>query len=146
MKIKNLSMKKYVLMSAIAFLGTFTFLGCKKSSVKPTNNLTGYWLGAFNNGGKQGNEGELFKSDGTTVQYDFYGVTTTDTTQCPYIGYGTYTVNGNTMTMQVTFPTLGNEMFSYQLSVNTSASPNTISGSFTSSNGGGAGTLNLVKQ
>lgn len=62
-------MKKYLFTTTMALFGCLIFLGCKKSNDKPattTTNLSGYCFGNFNT---NDNEGELFKSDGTTVQY-----------------------------------------------------------------------------
>ena len=142
-------MKKLVHVSIAVFIIILTASSCKKDSTKPqTTTVTSvlgnsYWLGTFNS---SINEGELFKSDGTTVEYDFSGTTSTDTTSCPYKAYGTYTINGNTVTFIVTFPTVGNETFTNVGVLNTSVSPSVISGTFSSTNGGNSGSFSFTKQ
>ena len=118
---------------------------CSKSSSKPpaitltTAMVLGYWYGTFS----QGNEGQVFNTDGTTVQYDFYGVTSTDTANAPYKAYGNYTIKGDSIIVNLTYPSLGNETFNERALVNTTASPNTITGTYT---GGQAGSYMLKKQ
>jgi hypothetical protein len=106
--------------------------GCSKSSNSPkppaSIGFTGYWSGNFDGSIR---ESELFSSDGTTVQYDFYGSNVTDTAQCPYKAYGTYTITGDSIHFDIVFPTLG-ESFSENALIDTSVQPYTMSGSFTS--------------
>ncbi len=141
-------MKKYFLAVTFFLFSAFIFLSCKKDSTKtPTTSgsgaATGYWFGNFANAY---NLGEVFKSDGTSVQYDFYGTSTTDTASCPYKGYGTYTINGNNVSLSVTFPTVANQIFNLKGVLNTSTNPNTISGTYSSPNGGGSGNFTFTKQ
>lgn len=140
-------MKKIIRISIAVFAIVLVGTSCKKDSSKPqtppvSNPLVGYWLGTFNT---VNNEGEVFKSDGTTVEYDFFGVASTDTASCPYKGYGTYTLSGNNVNFTVTFPS-NNQTFSNVAVLNTSSSPNAISGSYSSSNGGGSGKFSFTKQ
>ena len=129
------------------FFGTAIIIcgACSKSSSKPAQSpltsasLSGYWYGTFSGG----NEGQVFKTDGTTVQYDFYGVTTTDTATAPYKAYGTYTIQGDSIIVNLTYPTLGNESFNEHALVNTNTTPNTITGTYT---GAQAGSYSLRKQ
>ena len=112
----------------------------QKSNDTPKKNvvITGYWFGSSS----VGNEGQVFNSNGTTIDYDFYGTTSTDSATCPYKGYGTYTVVGNKITFNITYPTL-NELFNEQGNINTSVSPNTISGTYT---GAASGSFSITKQ
>ncbi len=118
---------------------------CKKSSDKPSGGtltnatLSGYWFGTFS----AGNEGQVFKSDGTTVQYDFYGTNITDSAQAPYKGYGTYSIKGDSVIFNLVYPTVGNETFTERALVNTSALPNTMTGAYTGSQ---AGSFMMTKQ
>ncbi len=126
--------------SLLLFLSAlFILTACSKSSTKVSGSgaltiatLSGYWFGTFS----AGNEGQVFKSDGTTVQYDFYGTNITDSAQAPYKGYGTYTIKGDSVLFNVVYPAVGNETFNEHALVNTSASPNTMAGTYTGSQAG----------
>jgi hypothetical protein len=140
-------MKKLLITAMIILINGSIFLSCKKSSSSPSTSggATGYWFGSFMaTNGLGGNEGQVFKSDGTTVEYDFYGTSSTDTATCPYKAYGTYTVSGNTVNFTVTFQSL-NETFNEILAINTSVTPNTMKGTFTSPTAPG-GSCSLTKQ
>jgi hypothetical protein len=111
--------------------------------------MSGFWLGSFTNtntGVTSYNEGELFKSDSSTVQYDFYGSASLDTATCPLKAYGTYTLSGNTVNFSISFASLS-QNFNETGTLNTSVNPNTIAGTFTSATiGGGSGTFSFAKQ
>jgi hypothetical protein len=135
-------MKTLIFIIAV-FIST-VFISCKKNNASPSTNALAntYWFGTFTSGSAV-KEGEYFKSDGTTVEYDFVGTTSTDTATCLYKGYGTYSLSGNAITMQVTFPTANNQMFNFVLTLNSSVNPNTIIGTYS---GSGSGTINFAKQ
>jgi len=137
-------MKKVILTTAILFISTQLFLSCSKTSSSPaSSSAIGYWFGAFDNSIP---EGQVFKSDGTTVQYDFYGTTITDTAKCPYKAYGTYTLVGDSIKFQIVYPTVGGESFTESAAIKTTGSSTTMNGTFSSSNGGGTGTFSFTKQ
>lgn len=125
--------------SAFFIVLVFCF-SCKKSADSPKTNvvITGYWFGSSS----VGNKGQVFNSNGSTIDYDFYSTTSTDSATCPYKGYGTYTVVGNKITFNITYPTL-NESFNEQGTINTSVTPNTISGTYT---GAASGSFSITKQ
>jgi hypothetical protein len=125
---------------------TLALFSCTKSADKPsgshtpdaTGSLSGFWFGTFS----AGNEGEIFNADGTTVQYDFYGTTSTDTATCPYKAYGTYTLVGDSLHFSVNYPTLS-ESFTEIAVVDTTVKPFTITGSYSGSQ---TGTFSFTKQ
>lgn len=125
---------------ALFIMFSFCF-SCKKSSTSSNTNavISGYWFGTSSVGNKR----QLFTTSGTTIEYDFYATSSTDTATCQYKGYGTYTVVGNKVSFNLTFPTVSNETFNEQGVVNTSVTPNTISGTYT---GAGAGSFTIAKQ
>jgi hypothetical protein len=140
-------MKKIVKVSilvATGFAGIFLVSCTKKakSDNKPSGNVSvvGFWSGTFLNG--SANESEVFKSDGTTVQYDFYNQTSTDTATCEYKAYGTYSVTGNTLTFSITYPTLG-ESFKETATINISVSPYVMTGTYS---GSGSGNFTMTMQ
>jgi hypothetical protein len=124
---------------------------CTKSNVKPKNPTPagtiadGYWFGSFTNtNGLGGGEGILFRANGTLRVYDFYTQgTLSDTTQAAYIGNGTYTVNGTSLTFNFEFN--GPLDFSGTGTINTSGSPETVSITYTSPQQSG-GSANFTKQ
>lgn len=128
--------------NSFLFLIVIAFcFSCKKSDNTPKTNvsITGYWFGSAT----VGNEGQIFKSDGTTVEYDFYATNSTDTATCQNKGYGTYSVVGNKLNFTISYPTVGNESFNEVGTINTSVIPNTISGTYT---GAGSGSFQFTKQ
>jgi hypothetical protein len=139
---------KKIIITTVSFLmiSSALFLSCSKSSTTtapPSNIALGYWFGSFKTSiGLTGNEGELVKSDGTTVQYDFYGTSSTDTATCPLKAYGTYTLSNDTLNLHLSYPTI-NETFNEVGIITISATPNTMAGTFT---GSGAGTFSFTKQ
>jgi hypothetical protein len=142
-------MKKIIITTlSLLTIGSALFSSCSKSSTTstptaPANNAAGYWFGSFKTSiGLTGNEGELVKSDGTTVQYDFYGTSSTDTATCPLKAYGTYTLSNDTLNFHLNYSTI-NETFDEVGIINTSVSPDTMAGTFT---GSGTGTFSLTKQ
>ena len=140
-------MKKFLQIISMFILMSL-FFACKKSRSSPSvpTGITGYWFGAFKTtSGLTGNEGQLFKSDGTTVEYDFYGTSSTDTASCPNKAYGSYTLKNSTVNFSVTFGS--SETFNEILTVNTSVTPNTMSGTYTSPSVDAAGgSVSFTKQ
>lgn len=125
-------------LAVIAATSGFMFLtSCKKKSSSdnaPTGNalVVGFWSGTFSG---SNNESQVFKSDGTTVQYDFYNQSGTDTATCQYKAYGTYSVTGNTVTFSIVYPTIS-ESFKETATINSSVSPYVMTGSYTGSQSG----------
>ena len=131
---------------SVLIIAVLVLTACKKSSTKSSDNgtltnatVSGYWFGTFSGG----NEGEVFKSDGTTVQYDFYGTNVTDSANAPYKGYGSYTIKGDSIIFHLVFPTVGNETFNERALVNVNATPITMTGAYTGSQ---AGSFMFTKQ
>jgi len=134
-------MKKILFTALILSISSSIFLSCSKSSTTPaqltttSGKLGGYWFGTFTIKGSTtptANEGEFFQSGGSsTVQYDFDGVTSTDTATCPFKAYGNYTLSGDTVNFTTTFPSLS-ETFNEMAIIDTLVHPNTMSGTFTS--------------
>ena len=113
-----------------------------KKTASATGGLNGFWTGNFDG---SVSESQLFSADGTTVEYDFYGASdATDTANCPYKAYGTYTLSGDTIRFNINFPTL-NEQFSEIGTFDTTAAPFTMSGTFTSPEAA-SGTFAFTKQ
>jgi hypothetical protein len=141
--LKQICMRKGIITVLAAILALFS---CTKSGDKPagshttdaTGALSGFWFGTFS----AGNEGQVFNADGSTVEYDFYGTTSTDTATCPYKAYGTYTLVGDSLHFNVTYPTL-NESFTESAVIDTTVKPFTIAGSYSGSQ---SGTFSISKQ
>ena len=105
----------------------FYFSSCsKKSTPTPNpasgNSVAGYWFGSADGGAF--NQSFLLRSNGSVKVYDFYyNPTSTDTTKA-YDGTGTYTVSGNIITVNTTFP--DGETFSATAQLNLTAAPKTM--------------------
>jgi len=95
-----------IISMALLCLFCIVFYSCKKSDTpKPVTNNTGiagYWFGTANGG--EFNQSFLLRTDGTLKVYDFYyAPTSTDTTKA-YDGTGTYTVSGDLIVINTSFP------------------------------------------
>ncbi len=133
-------MKTGIFLTAILLMG---LASCKKSvtSKAPAtlSELEGYWYGTFS----AGNEGQVFKSTGATIQYDFYGTSSTDTATAPYKGTGTFTLRNDSIFFNLSYPAPNNETFTEKAMINTSVAPCTITGTYTGSR---SGSFSLTKQ
>ena len=95
-------------------MGCIAFYSCsKKGAVKPapttTHPFDGYWYGSFTEPAGSGQQGMLFRSDGTLRVYDFYGQppTASDTTAATAVANGTFkVVNVTTDSVSFTFASL----------------------------------------
>jgi len=131
-------MKKNNLLSILCLsaASVFLFYSCSKSSGTPTPKkststttitnaqVAGYWFGSFDN--KEYNQSVLLKSDGTLKVYDFYfNPTSTDTTQA-YDGVGTFSIKGDTLITNTSFP--NGQTFTGSINIlNIKASPESYS-------------------
>ena len=122
----------------IAFALLLGASACKKGVSKSNTTtvtlteLSGYWYGTFSSV----HEGQVFSTNGSTIQYDFYGTTITDTANAPYKGTGDFTLKGDSIFFTVVYPTVGNAAFTERAYVNTSVTPYTITGVYTGSQSG----------
>lgn len=114
--------------ASVLLLGMVTIWGasCKKNNDNTKSSagssVTGYWFGSAYGG--QFNQSFLIKANGTLKVYDFYYYpTSTDTTKA-YDGTGTYTVNGNTITINTAFP--NGQTFTGTATLNLTTNPQTI--------------------
>lgn len=107
-------------------LSVTLFCSCSKSKDKPAtaaNSVVGYWFGSFGNGTI--NQSILFRSDGTIKVYDFYNNPTSRDTTIAYDGTGTYSLSGNTLTTNSSFPN-GQTFPGSTATVNFNATPPTF--------------------
>lgn len=101
-------MNQLKLSSIIVIVITCVLLySCGKSNstpkpVTPANGIVGYWFGSAYGGGF--NQSFLLRADGTVKVYDFYYHPTSRDTTIAYDGTGTYTVSGDLIIINTSFP------------------------------------------
>jgi len=139
-------MKKLFITTMTLLISGSLFLSCSKSSTSTPSTpvvVTGYWLSTYSSSTNNGNAGIAFTANGNAVVYNFGTGSSTDTATCPLKYTGTYTVTGSSVNFLVTTPSLST--LNYKATANVSVSPNTMSGTF-SSTGGASGNFTSVKQ
>jgi hypothetical protein len=139
-------MKKLFISVMILLISGSLFLSCSKNSTSTPSIpvvVTGYWVSTYTSSTNSGNAGIEFGTNASAVVYNFGSSSSTDTATCPLKYVGTYTVSGASVNFIVTTPSLST--LNYKATANISVSPNTMSGTF-SSTGGASGNFSSVKQ